>query len=399
LSHWSQLDPRPLVLVIDEADSLIGDSLIALLRSLRANYDKRPYSFPSSVVLCGVRDIRDYRLRSNDDKSTVTGGSAFNIKSESLHLERLDRHQVEILLNQHTESTGQLFTPEAVETLWNLTMGQPWLVNALAYQACFRQREGRDRSRAVEQTLIDTSKEALIVRRDTHIDQLTDKLREERVRRVIQPILLGEEQASVQQDDIQYCLDLGLIRQTDRGLDIANPIYREVIPRDLTSDSQEFLKVQFAPDWVKPDGTIDLPHLLTSFQDFYLENGEIWANRFAYKEAGPQLLIQAFLQRVANGHGRVEREYALGTRRTDLYIRWPYPNGIQKAVIEVKVLHKSLKQTISDGLIQTAAYANRCNASEAHLVIFARKSGSRKKQRAFQRQAISEGRVITIWGL
>jgi hypothetical protein len=345
-----------------------------------------------------VRDIRDYRLHVHD-KSVISGGSAFNIKSESLSLYQFDRQQVEMLLHQHTEETGQLITPEAMDTIWNITFGQPWLVNALAYEACFRQREGKSRSHPVDQALIEASKEALILRRDTHLDQLSDKLRENRVRRVVQPILLGETQADVQLDDIQYCVDLGLIHRTPGGLDIANPIYREVIPRDLTSDAQEFLKARFMPDWILSDGRLDIPRLLAAFQDFYLENGESWANRFAYKEAGPQLLVQAFLQRVANGQGRIEREYALGTRRTDLYIRWPYPKGIQKAVIEIKVLRKSLKQTIDEGLIQTAAYAQRCDAVEAHLLIFARKPGSKTKPRVFKRNAKSGQRTITVWGL
>ncbi len=30
-----------------------------------------------------------------------------------------------------------------------------------------------------------------------------------------------------------------------------------------------------------------------------------------YLEAGPQLILQAFLQRVLNGGGRISREYAL----------------------------------------------------------------------------------------
>jgi hypothetical protein len=401
LSRWAQLDSKPLVLIIDETDSLIGDTLITLLRSLRAGYDKRPLSFPSSVVLCGLRDVRDYRLYSSADKSVITGGSSFNIKSKSLLLGNLDQQQVELLLSQHTEATGQAFTPEAVETLWALTLGQPWLVNALAYQACFEDKRGKDRSHPVDQQLIETSKEALILRRDTHIDQLTDKLREDRVRRVVQPILLGDMIEELPVDDLQYCLDLGLVSKTLEGIAISNPIYREVIPREITWVTQESFVSIFRPDWVKPDGTLDLPHLLTAFQDFYLENGESWANRFAYREAGPQLLIQAFLQRVANGQGRVEREYALGTQRTDLYIRWPHQNGIQKAVIEVKLLHKSLKQTISQGLIQTAAYAERCDASEAHLLIFVRQTGKRTtaRQRLFRRKAKSGGRDISIWGM
>ena len=61
--------------------------------------------------------------------------------------------------------------------------------------------------------------------------------------------------------------------------------------------------------------------LFNSFLESILKVGY---ERFSYKEAGPQLLLQAFLQRIINGGGRIEREYGLGKKRTDLLIIWPY---------------------------------------------------------------------------
>ena len=86
LSRWAAHASKPIVLCIDEIDSLIGDTLISVLRQLRAGYDKRPQHFPHSVILCGVRDVRDYRIHSASEKAIITGGSAFNIKAESLRL-------------------------------------------------------------------------------------------------------------------------------------------------------------------------------------------------------------------------------------------------------------------------------------------------------------------------
>ncbi len=399
LKYWSKLDYRPLVLFLDEVDALVGDTLIALLRLLRAGYDKRPQLFPASVVLCGVRDVRDYRLYSSVDKTVITGGSAFNIKSKSLRLGNLSPAEVYELLGQHTRATGQAISEEAMRIIWDLTCGQPWLVNALAYQACFEDSRALDRAIPIDGSRIDDAKEALILRRDTHLDQLTDKLREERVRRVIQPIFLGNWDMVVQPDDIQYSLDLGLIRQTEQGAEIANPIYREIIPRELMVEAQESLKSRFFPDWITPDGTLDTPKLLSEFQDFYCENGEAWAGRLAYREAGPQLLLQAFLQRVANGQGRIEREYALGTGRTDLFLKWPHASGVQKIVLELKVLHKSLERTVSQGLRQVAAYADRCQATETHLLVFTSDQELEIKERVFHREENYQGRKIMVWGM
>ena len=147
LARWAAADPKPLVLLIDEIDMLIGDSLLSVLRQLRTGYHQRPRSFPQSVVLCGVRDVRDYRIHSGSANAVIAGGSAFNVKAESLRLGDFSRDEVLDLVGQHTAETGQAFTAEALETMWSRTLGQPWLVNALAYDACFRDKRGRDRSR------------------------------------------------------------------------------------------------------------------------------------------------------------------------------------------------------------------------------------------------------------
>ena len=86
LARWSEADPRPLVLLVDEIDALVGDTLLAVLRQLRAGYVRRPRGFPQSVVLCGVRDVRDYRIHSRAEKAIIAGGSAFNVKARSLRL-------------------------------------------------------------------------------------------------------------------------------------------------------------------------------------------------------------------------------------------------------------------------------------------------------------------------
>ena len=285
LTRWAEADPRPLVLLIDEIDTLVGDTLLAVLRQLRAGHDLRPGSFPQSVILCGVRDVRDYRIHSTAERSVIGGGSAFNIKAESLRLGDFSRKEVRSLLAQHTGETGQAFTPGALETIWTQSQGQPWLVNALAYDACFRDKASRDRTRPITADAVLEACEQLVRRRETHLDQLTDKLQEERVRRVIEPLLAGAQPEAFRTDDLEYVRDLGLVRQ-GRPLAVANPIYREVIPRDLTWTTQETFPHD--PAWyVAPDGRLLSDRLLDEFQTFFREHSEHWVERFQYKEAGP----------------------------------------------------------------------------------------------------------------
>ena len=94
LVRWSAASPRPLVLLIDEIDALVGDTLLSVLRQLRSEYDRRPHRFPQSVILCGVRDVRDYQIYSSREGANVRGGSAFNIKPHSLRLGDFSEAQV-----------------------------------------------------------------------------------------------------------------------------------------------------------------------------------------------------------------------------------------------------------------------------------------------------------------
>ena len=120
---------------------------------------------------------------------------------------------------------------------------------------------------------------------------------------------------------------------------MANPIYAEVVPRELSYATQARL-VQAVAWYVRPDGDLDVEKLMGAFQTFLRDHSEHWLERFDYREAGPQLLLQAFLQRIVNG-GRIEREYGLGYGRTDLLIMRPLGAGaVTRTVIECKVLHR-----------------------------------------------------------
>ena len=403
LSRWARADPRPLVLLIDEIDTLVGDTLLSVLRQLRAGYDQRPAGFPHSVVLCGVRDVRDYRVHSTAQNALVLGGSAFNIKSESLRLGDFTESETRALLAQHTVETGQSFAPEALELIWSRTAGQPWLVNALCREACFKSESGRDRSRAITEGDILDAQERLILARVTHLDNLADKLREERVRRVVAPMLTGAADRDRYADrsrDVEYARDLGLLAQDDAKR-IANPIYAEVIPRELTWVAEDEVEAQTA--WyVDAGGGLDVDRLLEAFQQFFREHSEHWTQRFdQYREAGPQLLLQAYLQKVVNGGGRIEREYALGRGRVDLLILWPHGDRVRRFVVECKVRRDGLEPTIREGIEQTRAYMDRSGAESGHLIVFDRSESRTWEEKIFRREAPPVGgpAPVTVWGM
>ena len=399
LAGWARAGKDPLVLMIDEIDAMVGDSLVSVLRQLRTGYAHRPAAFPQSVILCGVRDVRDYRIRASSEGEVITGGSAFNIKAESLRLGDFTRADVETLLGQHTAETGQTFAPAAVEVVWTQTRGQPWLVNALARQLCFRRERPVVRDRPISERDVFEAREALILRRDTHIDQLADKLREPRVRRVVEPLLSGGDGAHSEADG-DYVRDLGLVAQ-DPPLRVANPIYAEVLPRVLTSVLQDEMP-QRSAWYVGPDGALDMDGLMSAFQDFFRGNSEHWIERAQYREAGPQLVLQAFLHRVVNGRGRIEREYALGSRRVDLLVVWPEGDGREsRFVVECKLVRegRSHARTVEKGLEQTAAYMDLSGTDAGHLVVFDMRPGRTWGEKVFREERKLGGVGVTVWGV
>ena len=400
LSLWAAQSEKPIVLLLDEVDALVGDSLISLLRQIRAGYSNRPETFPQSIILCGVRDIQDYRIHGT--KEVITGGSAFNIKAESLTMSNFSEAEVRFLYHQHTLATGQQFEDAIYAQVMEYTGGQPWMVNALAYDVCFREDAGKNRSTLINVQMFADAKERLIYSRRTHLDQLIDKLKEPRVQRVIEPMLVGSTLTFIDEDDVQYLIDLGLIIRDNTGLRIANAIYREVIPRELNRILQINLdsRVEQPPVWyLDSAGNIDERRMLTSFQEFFRENADIWLKMTNYEEAAPQLLLQAYLQRVINGGGRVQREYALGRGRADLLVEWRHPDYQQKIVIELKIKYNSLEKTLQDGLAQTAEYMERCGVSHGNLLIFDRTPGKSWDEKIFIREETVNGKTITIYGM
>jgi type II secretory pathway predicted ATPase ExeA len=369
LRQWAQTSPRPLVIFIDEIDSLQNEVLLSVLRQLRNGYPSRPRAFPQSVGLIGLRDVRDYKVAAGGSDRLNTS-SPFNIKVRSITLRNFNASEVAELYGQHTQDTGQVFTPEAVALAFELTQGQPWLVNALAKEIV--EELVTDESIEITTEHILEAKEILIKRQDTHLDSLAERLRENRVQAIIEPMLAGLELGNIPNDDIQFLIDLGLCKMdVQGGLTIANPIYREVLPRVLTVTPMASLP-QIAPSWLTTEGKLDTQALLKTFLEFWLQHGEPLLKSASYPEIAPHLVLMAFLHRVINGGGTLEREYAIGRDRMDLCLRY----GEVTLGIELKVWRTRKVDPLSKGLEQLDGYLARLGQDSGWLMIFDRRENA-----------------------
>lgn len=376
LAEWARVCPLRLVLFFDEIDALRGESLRAVLRQLRNGYADRPGAAPWSVALCGLRDVRDYRDLSQEGEGGRLGTSSpFNVKVDSPRLPDFSEAEVRALCAEHTAETGQPFTPEALAALFVMSQGQPWLTNALAREIVEKMEVAPPQPITPEHA--EAARERLILARATHLDSLVARLREPRVRRVLEPLLAGAVVAfDSYDDDVAYVRDLGLIAP-DNPVRLANPIYREVVLRVLASAVEGNLPLH-PRGYVAADGKLDLPRILADFAGFWKEHGEVLAGSLPYHEVAPQLVLMAYLQRIVNGGGAIDREVGVGRGRIDLCIRWPYrgANGerkVQREALEIKTWAPGKPDPLSQGLAQLEAYLQPLGLDHGVLAIFDRR--------------------------
>lgn len=372
---WARACPRPLALFFDEIDALRGESLRSVLRQIRAGFPDRPEGFPWSIVLCGLRDVRDYKVASGGSAERLGTSSPFNIKVDSPLLADFSEVNVRALYGQHTSETGQPFAEEALSLLFELSRGQPWLTNALAREII--DGMGINPPTPITADHVQTARERLILARATHLDSLVARLAEPRVRRVLEPVVAGSVIISdTYDDDVAYVRDLGLLAPGN-PVRIANPIYREIIVRVMAS-AVEGNVLADPKSFVDPDGRLNLKRVLTEFAAFWKEHGELLAGGMTYHEVAPQLVLMAYLQRVVNGGGVIDREYGVGRGRIDLCIRWPYKGAggeriWQKEAIEIKVWAKGKGDPLAKGLEQLEGYMDQMGVDRGVLAIFDRR--------------------------
>jgi hypothetical protein len=109
---------KPLILFIDEFDSLprqVIDRLVTLFRDM---YLKRDAYLLHGLALIGVRAV----LGMDSQR-----GSPFNIQ-RSLHVPNFTREEVQDLFQQYQDESGQTVQPEVVDAVYTATNGQPGLV-------------------------------------------------------------------------------------------------------------------------------------------------------------------------------------------------------------------------------------------------------------------------------
>ena len=401
LGSLSEKLDRDLVVFFDEADALYGLPLLDFLTQLRIGFTIREKaSFPRSIALIGMVSSMDYNTCIWPLSEILGSGTPFNIIHKALTLADFTLEEVKALYEQHTEATGQAFEGDAIECAWYWSEGQPWLVNALACEAV-EELLARDYSQAVTARHIDQAADNIMRRREVHLDSLMARLKEPRVRRLIEPMLSLSEEGGLAggfqadpgtlDDDERYCLDRGLLKQDGR-LRPANPIYATRISSHFNSGVRYFVH-DVAGKWTR-GRSLDMTGLLKGFQGFWAEKADKYKPCLMFPEAGPHCLLTAYLESAAGGGGAIViPEFARRLGYIDIRVKYAgrnYP-------IELRL--SDVQESLATSERQLLGYMERWSADEGWLVAFDRKSNKSWKENIFWKTMTpSEGKTIHLVG-
>ena len=151
--------------------------------------------------------------------------------------------------------------------------------------------------------------------------------------------------------------------------------------------------------WKTPDGKLDMPALLDAFLQWWRENSEVLyeTEQAPFREAAAYLALMGFLQKVVNGGGRVNREYAAARGRVDLVVEY----AGERFVLELKRIppeHRTAAAVEAEGVTQLAGYLDTLGMDEGWLILFDQRKGRSWKKRLWRKEVLVGHRRLHLIG-
>ncbi len=368
---------KPLILFVDEFDSLPRNAIDRLTTIFRDMYLKRESYILHGLALIGVRAV----LGVESER-----GSPFNIQ-RSLHVPNFARDEVEDLFRQYREESGQEVEPAVVRSVYDATRGQPGLVGWFGELLTETYNPGADRPIDME-VWSDTYRLASVKHWNNTILNLVKKAKGEYLERVLELFTRSDIPFTI---DSQWCgyLYLHGIIDSETIVDsqgnkteicrFANPFIQRrlynALTLDLVGDRTPILAVEPLDKMedVFDKTELDLPALLERYKNYLkrlkAKGIDPWREQpgrtdMHFTEAVGHFHLYAWLKEAAEDICVVSPEFPAGNGRVDIHLKCAGKAGI----IEVKSF-KSMVKTES-AKRQAAEYASRLGLSATCIALF-----------------------------
>jgi len=357
LTQWCKRSDKPIVLLMDEFDTLESAVLTSVLSQIRAGYDKRPALFPLSIIFCATHDVIDQQ---------------FNVKDASLKISLLGRETLDEMFTSYTESRNIEIEREAIDRIWKHSAGQPWIISAIS-EEIFNEIVPAKGIRLITAEQVDEAIGNIMVKKGNHLEYIVAQLRDERVKKCLIAILTSESVVeNIAESDFTYLQELGLIKMGPR-IEISNDLYKKLIPSALFGRISYMINLN-DEDFLGKDKSLDTVMLLRSFQSFFRNHKERMVKLLDYGNAGYVLVFQALMHKLNNTTSFVSSEYGIDQGRMVLKLKRLYPELRDSTyIIKLKNLRSldKYKQMLPFLLAEAQEYmaAGAEDTGELHMIV------------------------------
>lgn len=362
---------REIILIIDEVDKASNNQLfldfLGMLRSLYLSRTKNKSTTFKSVILAGVHDIKNLKIKFRD-YGEIKYNSPWNIAVNFDIDMSFNKKEIETMLKEYaTENKLDLNTDELSEEIYRFTSGYPFLVSRICQ--IIDENILPDRNEIWLKYHIQRAIKILLEENNTLFDDLIKNLENNNKLYEFMYNLLILNVPSIFNID-NPTINIGVMfgylsKDENNNVVVSNKIIRERIYNYLVSkiDNKEMLSYNFKDNFITSDNGLDMEKVLLKFQEFMKKNYSTRDVNFLERHG--VLLFLAFIKPIINGVGFDYKEVQISEeRRLDIVIQ--YNN--HKYIVETKIWHGDVAH--EKGLLQLRSYLDIEGIDKGYVLIF-----------------------------
>ncbi|MGE0086820.1 MAG: hypothetical protein AB7S75_20640 [Desulfococcaceae bacterium] len=368
---------RPLLLFIDEVDTVSPDFLDILIGQFREMYLDRESNLLHGLALIGVHAV----LGTESER-----GSPFNIQ-RSLHVPNFAKAEVEDLFRQYQKESGQKIEDEVVGKVYEVTRGQPGLTCWFGELLTEKYNPGKEKIISTE-VWNDTFRLACAVEWNNTVLNIIKKAKGEYQAHILELFTRADIPFSIDSEWCSYLYLHGII-DTETVADaqgrkteicrFANPFMQHrlynALSNDLTGGRLPILAIEPLDrlEDVFESPELNIPALLERYRN-YLKRLKAkginpWKDQprradLHYTEYVGHFHLYFWLQNAVGRQCSISPEFPTGNGRVDLHLRC----RDRQSVIEVKSFKNQME--LDESRKQAARYARKLNLPAITLAVF-----------------------------